>query len=571
MKGSTWLKSACAVALAIFIGTGPALATPWSFGVMSDTQWIGANDGKNPNSVAVGIINQITPKFVSAGVKFVVQVGDLTDNGSSAAMTERANAAQALYSAGIGFYPLIGNHESSQAAAQQFQQLYPQTQGNGSNVFGATNFGSPTTPSGLTGLSYSFDYQNARFVLLDQFTRTTGTGSSSSAVNNTNIADQQAWISSTLAGRPAGSQAFVFGHKNLIGQNHTDVLLGANPGANAGNQNAFIGSLASNGVRYYVSGHDHIHQRSVVTSPDGASKIQQIISGSDSSKFYVPLGNTDLTGGSTNNPALTNDRVYNGTPGRETSVRQERNAVGYYIYTVDGPRVKVDYYSAPSGATLQNGEYLITSTPTLTFTKQETFGYSLNGKEFLVGGAYGTSYNVVQDSYGTTAARILGGTYSNTATDGSGRILTQAIDTGWTDKSGTLRSDALSLWGLQKGLGSGQTDIYALSMSFAGLTQEQMASGMFFLLTKDANGNWVNAVDTDFGTQTKHFVVGSWDAGYGLGTYGIDPTTSTAWAVINHDSDFAVGQPVPLPAGLFLMAPGLLGVIGARRRFHKVT
>ena len=129
----------------------------------------------------------------------------------------------------------------------------------------------------------------------------------------------------------------------------------------------------------------------------------------------------------------------------------------------------------------------------------------------------------------------------------------------------------MSLWGLQKGLGSGQTDVYTLSMSFAGLTQEQMASGMFFLLTKDASGNWVNAVDTDFGTQTKHFVLGSWDASYGMGTYGIDPRTSTAWAVINHDSDFAVGQPVPIPASLFLMAPGLFGLIGIRRRVQKVT
>ena len=112
MKRLFRLKAACALALAVCIGAGGAWAAPWSFGVMSDTQWIGANaDGKNPNSVPVGIIDQIDPQLIKAGVKFVIQVGDLTDNGSSAAMAERAKASQTLYDAGIGFYPLRGNHE----------------------------------------------------------------------------------------------------------------------------------------------------------------------------------------------------------------------------------------------------------------------------------------------------------------------------------------------------------------------------------------------------------------------------------------------------------------------------
>jgi hypothetical protein len=542
MKRLFWFNAACAVALAVCIGAGGVWAAPWSFGVMSDTQWIGPNtDGKNPHSVPVGIINQINPQLIKAGVKFVVQVGDLTDNGSSPAMAERAHTSQALYNAGIGFYPLRGNHESSADAATQFQGLYPQTQGNGTNVVGATHFSSPS--ANLNGLSYSFDYGNARFVLLDQFTPTDGKASNGTAydVHNNAIGSQQSWISHTLAGKPMNGHAFVFGHKNLIGQNHTDVLLGANPGANPLAQKDFIDSLAGRGVRYLISGHDHIHQRSIVQAPNGTSTVQQIISGSESNKFYVPLGNSELPG------SINNDVKYD-NPTRETSLRQERNTIGYYIYTVDGPRVKVDYYSAHVVATLSKGEYLISSTPGLVFTKQETFGYSLNGKEFLVGGQAGTSYSVVQDSFGTTTARILAGVYSNTAVDGSGRLLTQAIDTGWTSRQeagGNLKSDVLSLWGMAKNLGSGRTDTYVLSMSLTGLGMSQIESGKFFLLTKDDKGGWVNAVDADYGPQTRHFVVGAWNESYGLGTYGIDPDTHVAWAVINHDGDFAVG-PSPI-------------------------
>jgi hypothetical protein len=546
MKRLFWFKAACALAFAVCIGAGGVWAAPWSFGVMSDTQWIGADtDGKNPNSVPIGIIDQINPQIIRAGVKFVVQVGDLTDNGSSAALAERAKASRALYNAGIGFYPFRGNHESSADAAIQFQGLYPQTRGNGSNVVGATHFSSPST--NLKGLSYSFDYGNARFVLLDQFTPTDGKASDGTAydVHNNAISSQQSWISSTLAGKPMNGHVFVFGHKNLIGQNHTDVLLGVNPGANPLAQKEFIDSLAGRGVRYLISGHDHIHQRSIVQAPHGTSAVQQIISGSESNKFYVPLGNSELPG------SINNDVKYD-NPTRETSLRQERNTIGYYIYTVDGPRVKVDYYSAHVFATLGKGEYLISSTPSLVFTKQETFGYSLNGKEFLVGGQAGTSYSVVQDSFGTTTAKILAGAYSNTAVDGSGRLLTQAIDTGWTslqEAGGSLKSDVLSLWGMAKNLGSGQTDTYVLSMSLTGVSMSQMGSGKFFLLTKDDKGGWINAVDADYGPQSTHFVGGAWNESYGLGTYGIDPDTHVAWAVINHDGDFAVGLS-PIVSGL---------------------
>ncbi len=38
----------------------------------------------------------------------------------------------------------------------------------------------------------------------------------------------------------------------------------------------------------------------------------------------------------------------------------------------------------------------------------------------------------------------------------------------------------------------------------------------------------------------KKYVAGPWKSGYELGTYGFDPKTNTAWAVINYTGDFAV-------------------------------
>jgi len=503
------------ISLTLF-GAAPAAAQQsWSFGVMADTQWDVTDDGQNPNSVAVGIIKQIDPQFINAGVKFVIQVGDLTNNGSNAALDTRNAAAQDLYNAGIGFFPLRGNHEPSQAAALHFQQIFQQTQGLGPYVFGATNFSSPA--QNLLGLSYGFKYNGANFVLLDQFTHTDGTGSSTNEVNNTNIANQLPWVIQKLTGLTANVHSFVFGHKDLIGEDHVDVLLGADPSQNPSVRNTFIDILQTLGVRYYIGGHDHMYQRSLVESPDSTGFLHQLIGQSDSSKFYPPA-----------NPA--NDQRYD-NPTRETSIIQETVKVGYYIFTISGPRVTVDYWASDVNASYVGGEYVIYTTPVLNFTKRDTFGYSLNGKEFMV--PQGGSYTVVQDSFGAIQAKILDGANLSTNKDGSGRALTKAVDTGWFPSACIESSTILSLWGMAD-LSSPTTDTYALSLTSNHLGK---LDGTFGLATKDTNGKWVNAVDKNIGG-VKQFVLGPYDPSYGLGTYGIDTTSGTAWAVLNYNNSF---------------------------------
>ncbi len=530
---------------------------PWKFGLMADTQWGKNADGQNPGTCALGIVNLLNTEFVNRGVDFVIQVGDLIDVEDNASnglaglrnMPVRANAAQTLYDNGIGFYPLRGNHEGSVTAANEFVNLYPQSRGYGANVFGAQNFSSPSQP--LSGLSYSFDFNNVRFVMLDQFVRADGTGYNGRLDGdvNSNIIDQQPWIDQQLSGRAAQSHAFVLGHKNLIGQNHVDCLFGTDPSQNPTARNAFIGSLHSSGVRYYFGGHDHMHHRSVITSPDGSTSVKQMICSSDSYKFYYPA-------------KPSNDNHYD-VPMREISAAQELDTFGYYIFTVDGPRVTVDFYSSGLGMDYGDpigNESKLVNSPTLTaFYKRETFGYSLNGREFLV--AEGGTYTAVQDSYNGMGARILSGTNQGVMTDASARPLTKTVNTGWSTP-GTGRNDSavasyiLTLWGIADSLSlwdetltgllpnadrTEKGDTFALSMGYDQLAAHGavLNRGHFGIGTRDVNGVWVNAVNRNFGG-TKQFVFGPWNSAYGLGTFGVDTHTKTAWAVINYDGDFAV-------------------------------
>ncbi len=512
--------------------------------------------------MAVNVINHLNQQFINHGVKFVIQTGDLTDNGQRPGAGHpchlRAGALQRRHRLlSAPRQPRIIRN-----AATEFTRIFPQTQTGVNNLtpadalittpyYGAppantnttftvgSKFNSPTAiDPNYAGLSYSFDYDNARFVLLDQFTIP------NLACNL--IENQQPWITSTLANRPSGTHAFVFGHKGFITENHADILFGpncngsssnSNPSVKPAEQNAFIGSLYDNGVRYYIGGHDHMHNRAIVTSPDRASTVQNIINASNSYKFYIPQD-------------PSNDEKYNlPTFGflRETPIAQELFTIGYYIVTVDGPRVTVDYYSSPNGC---NGDCDLTNDIIpYTFSKRETFGYSLNGKEFLV--AQGDSFTAVQDSFEDTTAKILSGTNGSTATVYDGRPLTRAVDTGWTpDTSDILASNILTLWGMASNMGSAQTEVYTLSMTYdqKRVRPLHLGNGGFGLATKDDDGNWINAVDMNYGG-AKKFVVGPWDPSYELSTYGVDPSSHTAWAVINYNGDFAVARDIEAVPG----------------------
>ena len=556
----------------------------WSFGIEADTQWTVSDDGRNPFTCSVDIARQLDDQFIQKNVKFVVEVGDLVDSGSAANEAARAAFAQDLYNAGVGFYPVSGNHDDGQGGTLVTD--YPQTQTGIMNTTPSSAFnpsgndplqpfasvqgmpfqcGSIVTagaPKGFTGLDYAVDYRNARLVFVDQFKSPDATVPAHSLLT----ADDVNWMNSELTSRRAGTQAFVFAHKGIITQNHTDTLFG-DATSSPDLQDTFISDLQKAGVHYYIGGHDHMYNRALVASPDGTSSVQDLVCQSDASKFYIPYGqagyaarSVDSTGAVSTSgvltkadPTQTNDYIYNvlvakakGLTGtgkpftgttRETPIAQETNKVGYYIVTVDGANVNVDYYSAVVNPSLSSdgSEMLLSKTPWLNFEKQESFGYGLKGKEFFL--PQGASYTQVKDSFDGTTAQILDGANKSTATDVAGRKLTKDVTTGWSCDTcrDDLASNVFTLWGLSD-VGAASSDQYTLSMSYRG-----WCGHVFTLVTRNARGRWVKAVDMNVGG-TANFVDRAWKPGDTLGTYGVDPHTHTAWAVVNHTGSFAVAR-----------------------------
>lgn len=517
---STPRLGALALAAALALPAAPALAEAWTFGVLGDTQYTQTADAINVNSVAVKQITAVNQAFVAAGVKFVMQPGDLGDNGSAASLQTRLEANFALDAAGIPFYAVRGNHDNSSGSITYFQQHYIPTSS------------ADTTVSLMSdGMSYSITTNGLKMLMLDY--SVTG--------NVTRLNTATTWMGQQLAADDH-AHAIVVSHKNLLGQNHKDNLFGSSNDANPAQQNAFIATAANGGARYYIGGHDHMHHRSVVTSPDGTARLRQVITQSNSSKWYTP-----------------------GTPysTRETPISQDLYKIGYYLYTVDGPRLSAKYFSTvPVNSDIADNP---------VWSWEETFGYSLNGSSKLVaqGESYAMTHSIAagssygEDGYVGTTMAILGGTNDVAGTVYGGRSTSQDVNIGWSSRvlaggAGAL-SDMLTVWGMESALGSTESDTYALSLSFdaAGISSEALAAGQVFLGWRDGSGSFVNAVAGNVGG-SPGFVLGNYDSSYTLGTWGVDLAGGTAWAVINHGGEFAVVTTVPEPGSWVLMAGGLL-------------
>ena len=278
----------------------------------------------------------------------------------------------------------------------------------------------------------------------------------------------------------------MFGHKGIITENHVDTLFGANPAAAPdAAERLHPGPAGQRRALLHGRPRPHAQPRHRQERRRRRRQVEDITLASDSSKFYIPYGSAGYDKRSVDpitkavttigtlaaaDPTQTNDNIYDvqvaGGSARETEIAQELNTIGYYVYTVRGPKVRVDYYAATVNPTLSSGEYLLSTTPAMTFTKRESYGYSLNGKEFQV--PEGQSYTSVADSFEGTTARILGGVNGSKATDAAGRALTKTVDTGWSsqgDRCCDLSSNVLTLWGMED-IGGKTTDTYALSMSY---------------------------------------------------------------------------------------------------------
>ena len=159
------------------------------------------------------------------------------------------------------------------------------------------------------------------------------------------------------------------------------------------------------------------------------------------------------------------------------------------------------------------------------------------------GSDYGMGSTIVGGDH-TTTCELLGGTA------GDDRTIAMAWRQAAGGEKSELISDVLSL----EGTGD---DTYVLQMSY-----NASWGTSAYLAWLDGN-EWVNAVAGNMGG-TPTFFEDAYDPAshFMLGNYGVDTTNYVAWAVLNHNSQFAV---VPEPGVLLLLAMAGLALPCIRR------
>ncbi len=260
----------------------------WKFIAVGDTRGTSTSD-----SINTTIVQELAAQIVQQGAEFVIVPGDLVYSGSLSAFQNWKSLMAPVYQAGIGVYPVVGNHDLSDVPS--FIQVFgPDLPDNG--------------PVGEVNRTYGFALDNVLILALDNYV-------TDGRVN-------QAWVDSVLATntRP---HVFTFGHEPAFKANHVDCL-----DDYPANRDAFWNSLRNAGSRAYFCGHDHFydHMRVGDGDADPANDLHQLIVGCGGAPFHTSYAYDGV------NTTWTPQNVYHA---------QE---YGYTVVEVDGLTVTMTFY-----------------------------------------------------------------------------------------------------------------------------------------------------------------------------------------------------------------------------------
>lgn len=242
----------------LFLLPGYAHASAWRFAVVGDT---------HVTTTQSAIPAEIVAALQKEGVSFVLVAGDLVEAGAGAALPSFRNQLDTwktvfapLWQSGIGVYPVRGNHEADVAGGTDTWK----------SAFSGSLAPPSDGPSGEEGLTWSFTFQNARIIGLDEYVN----------LHHPN----QFWLDTRLAHDPSHPHIFVFGHEPAFKVFHTDCL-----GTDPTTRNTFWTSLAQAGAKIYFAGHDHFFDMARISDGDGqaGSDLWQVVAGTGGGTFFT--------------------------------------------------------------------------------------------------------------------------------------------------------------------------------------------------------------------------------------------------------------------------------------------
>ncbi|MBU1693959.1 MAG: metallophosphoesterase [Verrucomicrobia bacterium] len=248
--------------------------------VYGDSRGTSSSDQVNTN-----ILAELAAATTNEAPTFVLVPGDLVYSGSATAFKLWTNIMGPVYQAGIGVYPVIGNHDDDSISAY-------------TNVFAP--YIPDNGPAGEINRTYYFVCTNALIVGLDNYV----------TVGKLN----QAWLDGVLASNYM-PHVFAFAHLPAFKVSHADTM-----DDYPADRDLFWSSLSNSGARAYFCGHDHFYDHARLDDGDGNTNndVHQFVVGTAGAPLYT-------------------DGSYNGSNGVWTPLRQlHEQEYGYVLVEING-------------------------------------------------------------------------------------------------------------------------------------------------------------------------------------------------------------------------------------------
>jgi Icc-related predicted phosphoesterase len=330
------------IAFLILLFSAVGVRADWSFVMLGDTR----GERETTTTGVSTYLNTIALKIASLNPDLVLVSGDLVNGNDVPDTSILTNytlqfnnwktAMQPVFnyatSTGIPIYPVRGNHENcdhegptvhhlKEAYYNAFIDYVPL---NGPNNGGSDN---------QVGYSYSFTYNNANFVVADQYFYYTASGS---VTGYHELA--RSWVVQQFAATNMPFNIFM-AHEPFFNAEHTTPggFLGTSTNA-LQTRAEFWNELGTNGVQLYLTG--HIHNEIVASTTNEYGTIIQLIAGNGGAALGAVGGSSE--------PGVellfTNDTHY-----------------GFSLATVSDTSMTIEYYLLdPADDTWSKASYTTT-------------------------------------------------------------------------------------------------------------------------------------------------------------------------------------------------------------------
>ncbi|HME55586.1 MAG TPA: metallophosphoesterase [Candidatus Lokiarchaeia archaeon] len=200
--------------------TAPATPRNFTFAVFGDKQ--------PTTSTTMLYYNNLVASGIAAHAKadFVMQIGDVADNGDNIESWHRTLSSLCLLSANTPTQIAVGNHDYGSTNAANFGQIFSYPYNDSSK-----------------GWYYSFNYSNVHFIVID-----------GSAIGGEYRTNQIAWITDDLKAASTAGYSFIFAfvHQTVISSGSANTIWQL--------QEDLVPLFDHYGVKAVFYGHDHFYE-----------------------------------------------------------------------------------------------------------------------------------------------------------------------------------------------------------------------------------------------------------------------------------------------------------------------